>query len=735
MKKIGHLSILLLAISLTGYSNAASAQPQVTQFTSASANQRDADWSPDGKWIAYDSSQSGHQDIWLKRVAGDETIQVTDNPATERVPRWSPDGDKLLFVSDRGGHWNLWTISPFVDGDQPFQVTRDEDYVAGATVLTASWSPDGREIVFATNRNDDWNLWIVPAAGGAARPFTTGPEDSTDPDWSPDGKWIAFCLGRLGHPAKSALWIAPATGGSARQLTTPAFPAAADFNPSWSPDGKWIAFCSTREGNWGLWLVPVSGGAPVQFTDAQEQEFGPRWSPDGRRIVFARRSGRIGGHNIWFAELGEVEALAGQVTQQLLAGQVTRPGDGTPWKGVPIDLEDQDGEVQYQVISGAEGRYQVWVAPGKYQVRVTPDTQNQPIEVTLAAGQQVDAIDFAPDLGLLAGWVKRPDEGPPWAQVKIRVEDEEGKVQGEATTSNGGYYQVWVTPGKYQVSVVEGKETEPIAVEVAAGDQSKNIDFTPTAVGMTLPTWPFIAVLGILGLGILACLFPLARQRQRLGGLLLAPRQTFQEIAAAPDWMGPFFLILISALLLAMTAMGKAFMAMGNMPTDMPDAIQMVMMILLPFFILIGMLIFSFLTWLVRAGAIWLLSLIAGEQISFYPLLVVVGYAKLPELLLGSMVMAYTIAFSQMSPDLWGMMVTSLAGLTELGAGKPVLQALLGQIELFGLWSLALTIVAVQQVFTPRTGKATVTVVVYWLLAGGGVVGFFALIQRLQHSL
>lgn len=250
-------------------------------FTSDEAEERSPTWSPDGTWIAYGSRRGGTWHLWKKPRADGEPVQLTTGPDDDHYPIWSPDGTRIAFVSNRGDTWHVWTVS--ADGTDLRQVTGDADSVSswGADDGTlTSWSPDSGAIVFTARRGGHGNLWIIPAAGGAARRLTDDPNFDFTPSWSPDGKTIAFCSTRSGN---QDIWTIPATGGPARQIT---LHPADDYNTSWSPDGEWLAFSSIRAGTVDTWIVPVRGGTARRVPDLPDHDsYVPRWSPDGRFIA------------------------------------------------------------------------------------------------------------------------------------------------------------------------------------------------------------------------------------------------------------------------------------------------------------------------------------------------------------------------------------------------------------------------------------------------------------------
>ena len=291
-------------------------------------------------------------------------MRVTSDPARDRVPRWSPDGRKLLFASDRGGRWNLWTVTPFPGEDSLVRITQDEDAVI-SHALPAGWSPDGSEIVFTGSRGG-YELWIVSAAGGGRRQLDTHGLRGWDPDWSPDGRWIAFNAHSEGGYAE--LWAIPAAGGEVRRLTSL---AQNSYNPAWSPDGRWIAFTARDQGPFNLYAIPFAGGPLVQLTDSTAGQIGPRWSPDGSRLVCESRKGDIA-----IAEVGDLDLAEERAAR--IARTAIEKGGGTRWY---VDDDAQTGG------DGSEERPfrtvgEALKASGKGDtIRLAAGTYSQPLEL------------------------------------------------------------------------------------------------------------------------------------------------------------------------------------------------------------------------------------------------------------------------------------------------------------------------------------------------------------------
>lgn len=159
-------------------------------------------WSSDGKTLAYCAERNANYDIYAIPVDGGRETRLTDAEGLDDGPDYSPDGRYIYFNSERTGAMKIWRMNS--DGTDQIQVTNDDEY--------ADWfphpSPDGRQIVFLSYDSDvkghpankDVALRIMPSSGGKTRVLTRlfgGQGTINVPSWSPDSKYIAFVSYRL----------------------------------------------------------------------------------------------------------------------------------------------------------------------------------------------------------------------------------------------------------------------------------------------------------------------------------------------------------------------------------------------------------------------------------------------------------------------------------------------------------------------------------------------------------
>jgi Tol biopolymer transport system component/predicted Ser/Thr protein kinase len=185
-------------------------------------------------------------------------------------------------------HSNLWrlpapvldvspnahdVIKPGSSGAPFIPSTRDDDM--------PQFSPDGKRIAFGSYRSGNQEIWVCDSDGSNSIQLTSfrGPSVTT-PRWSPDGRYIAFDSDAEGE---YDIWVISANGGKSQRMTTD---PANDGNPSWSRDGHWIYFDSARTGEQQVWKIPASGGEAIQVT--RDGGFAPLESPDGKFLYYVK---------------------------------------------------------------------------------------------------------------------------------------------------------------------------------------------------------------------------------------------------------------------------------------------------------------------------------------------------------------------------------------------------------------------------------------------------------------
>ncbi len=353
----------------------------------ALAGSREPAFSPDGRRLAYTLFLGGNYGatIWTIELTADGKLQgqprqVALSKLGAFYPVWTPDGREIVFQEgapnssgaisrvrpDGKGQIRRipglgYTSGPiaiarngrlaFVRGGIDSDVWRYDltgaeaprKWIASTAFDTSGeYSPDGKRIVFSSNRSGARELWVCDADGGNAVQITHfgGPVAGT-PRWSPDGRQIAFD----GRPDGNAdIFVVGAEGGGLRRLTDA---PGEDARPAWSHDGKWIYFSSNRGGGTEIWRMPAEGGAAAQVTKRGGQAL--RVSADGEWLFYAsqvngpiRRMHPDGGGD---SEVFPLPAsyLIYTVTANALYASVA-PGPGRPYPSVQ-SLRFADGKI------------------------------------------------------------------------------------------------------------------------------------------------------------------------------------------------------------------------------------------------------------------------------------------------------------------------------------------------------------------------------------------------------
>lgn len=242
--------------------------------------------SPNGEHVTFVTQN----DLWLWDVAGGEPKALTDDLYLEMSPTWSPDGKEIAYSSDKSGTQNIYILN--VESGEERQLTS----FTNKSVRYADYSPDGDKIAF---QDQNGFTYTIQVETGEVEQVTdeekTYPEDTGPPTWGPEGDTLAFAalqpysdLYREGR--SQILTVDIETGEEKYHEPLPEEPHKSISNrensgPVWSPDGESMAF--TIEGQ--LYIMPVDeSGQPIgePYKVTEEVAESPSWSGDSNELLY-----------------------------------------------------------------------------------------------------------------------------------------------------------------------------------------------------------------------------------------------------------------------------------------------------------------------------------------------------------------------------------------------------------------------------------------------------------------
>jgi Tol biopolymer transport system component/DNA-binding winged helix-turn-helix (wHTH) protein len=300
----------------------------VRPLTSSIAPEYDCEpaFSADGLKVAFERGSVGglSKDLYVIPVSGGVPQRLTFDNSWGGSPAWTQDGADIVFSSNRGGQMNLWRVS--ATGGPPAPVAgvsamayapsisrkgsllayehdtfttgiwrislKDKTHSAGHStpLITArgmvntrpNFSPDGKKVVFESDRLGFSDIWYCDSDGSNCAQLTSLHGTAGTARWSPDGRRIAF---EFQSQHYYDVYVLEVPNGRPRRLLT--FPEADNGAPNWSRDGNWIYFYSSHEkGPLQLWKVPFQGGTPVRVTK-NGGVYGTE-SVDGRFLYYSK---------------------------------------------------------------------------------------------------------------------------------------------------------------------------------------------------------------------------------------------------------------------------------------------------------------------------------------------------------------------------------------------------------------------------------------------------------------
>src|SRR4030095_13237638 len=249
-----------------------------TQIVSGTNRLQDVAWTNDNK-VLYVSYASDGSNVWITEPNARGARPLTLDARNIHGMAVSPDGRHLVFSSDRAGRYNLWKLD--MSSGELQQLTR------GEADVSPRFSPDGRWVVYQSGFPAGARVWRVAIDGGEAVALTE--TRAQNPDVSPYCKLISYHT--LDSESPSSPWIfgaMPFGGGPLLKRFTFG-PTVGERTVRWVPGGWGLAYVDSPGGVSNIWVQPLDGSAPLQLSDFKNESIDSfDWSPDGLSIAVVR---------------------------------------------------------------------------------------------------------------------------------------------------------------------------------------------------------------------------------------------------------------------------------------------------------------------------------------------------------------------------------------------------------------------------------------------------------------
>jgi TolB protein len=237
--------------------------------------------------IAFLSTRDGVTNIHLIALdgSGERALAATKEP--KGPPRWSRDGRRIIFGVKAG------------EATQVVSVDRAGGHLKSVTTVpgrAAQVSPDGTKVLYATGSWTAVHLYVANIDGSNAVAVTDGTSVAWNPEWSPDGRTIAY-TGRTND--RLNIWLVGAGGADPHQLTHIESAEGQAQVPAWSPESRTLAIQVSSKDDSHIWLVDVATGEAHEIAPhaVRYRDEVPAWFPDGKRLAF--QSDRSGTMQVW----------------------------------------------------------------------------------------------------------------------------------------------------------------------------------------------------------------------------------------------------------------------------------------------------------------------------------------------------------------------------------------------------------------------------------------------------
>jgi tricorn protease len=451
MAKAGSPEVMKSVNNIWKISDEGGKAAQVTRHTSGALFYPSL--SADGKVIVYEENFG----IWKLEVATGKTSEVKIDITTD-------DADNNLETLVSNSEADTYHLSPSgkravisIHGEL-FSIATDKGdlrrltQTPGVRETGPQWSPDGKLIAFVSDKSGEEEIWVCDELGGNLRQISSGATYKGQIRWSPDGKSLLYTAGdnklyRYNFETKKTTVVATSE--------VVGFGQFAIGNPQWSPDGKWVSYSkSDRTLLPQVWVVPADGGQEKRITDPDTySSTSAVWTPDGKRIVF------IAGEDV--GNIGQ----RGTSTAQLYSVSLQPETSDSAGKGIDSEEEAQKAE---KTKPGKGG-----VQPAPVEVKIDFERIGRRTRQLTRTGDTITALAVAPNGQTVLFATTGVEGGRPvqslWsmsiegerltrlAQGVIATGDAEGPPQRRGFGGGGGFSALQVTRDGRSVFYKQGK--------------------------------------------------------------------------------------------------------------------------------------------------------------------------------------------------------------------------------------------------------------------------------------
>ena len=250
-------------------------------------------WHPDGRKILFvklfflDQEILG-SDIFVMDKNGENVINLTQTPEMEMSASWSPDGGQIVF--DREIEEDEMAIFIMeADGQNPQRLT----FESGRN-FEPSWSPDGNKVAFLSDQNRAFRIYTMDTDGQNVQQIAHNqPKFDGPPVWSPDGRWLAFMSGD--DQGGWGLYVTDPQGHNENLIVhLDSRLSVLNWNrPAWSPDSQYLIYVVEEQNPEGLMKIRIDGDMPTRLKTGELANWlSPVWSPGGNHLLFSARETR-----------------------------------------------------------------------------------------------------------------------------------------------------------------------------------------------------------------------------------------------------------------------------------------------------------------------------------------------------------------------------------------------------------------------------------------------------------